>query len=83
MGIPFYKTFFRVTVPMCLPAILEMVMYYFVNSMVTVSAVVFLYAADFKLAAVSIVNMDDAGNVAPACNECTYCCYKYCSESCI
>ncbi|OJE49195.1 phosphonate ABC transporter permease [Bacillus proteolyticus] len=66
MSIPFYKTFFRVTVPMCLPAILEMVMYYFVNSMVTVSAVVFLYAADFKLAAVSIVNMDDAGNVAPA-----------------
>ncbi|MBJ7984715.1 putative 2-aminoethylphosphonate ABC transporter permease subunit [Bacillus cereus] len=66
MSVPFYKTFFRVTVPMCLPAILEMVMYYFVNSMVTVSAVVFLYAADFKLAAVSIVNMDDAGNVAPA-----------------
>ena len=29
-------------------------------------SVVFLYAADFKLAAVSIVNMDDAGNVAPA-----------------
>ena len=83
MGIPFYKTFFRVTVPMCLPAILEMVMYYFVNSMVTVSAVVFLYATDFKLAAVSIVNMDDAGNVAPAFNECTYCCYKYCSKSCI
>ncbi|MFA2808764.1 putative 2-aminoethylphosphonate ABC transporter permease subunit [Bacillus mycoides] len=66
MSVPFYKTFFRVTVPMCLAAILEMVMYYFVNSMVTVSAVVFLYAADFKLAAVSIVNMDDAGNVAPA-----------------
>ncbi|MFK4467085.1 putative 2-aminoethylphosphonate ABC transporter permease subunit [Bacillus sp. RC252] len=66
MSVPFYKAFFRVTVPMCLPAILEMVMYYFVNSMVTVSAVVFLYAADFKLAAVSIVNMDDAGNVAPA-----------------
>lgn len=66
MSVPFYKTFFRVTVPMCLPAMLEMVMYYFVNSMVTVSAVVFLYAADFKLAAVSIVNMDDAGNVAPA-----------------
>ncbi|ABS21376.1 putative 2-aminoethylphosphonate ABC transporter permease subunit [Bacillus cytotoxicus] len=66
LSIPFHKMFFKVTVPMCLPAILEMVMYYFVNSMVTVSAVVFLYAADFKLAAVSIVNMDDAGNVAPA-----------------
>lgn len=66
MGVPFYKTFFKVTVPMCLPAILEMAMYYFVNSMVTISAVVFLYSADFKLASISIVNLDDAGNLASA-----------------
>ncbi|MBD1382167.1 putative 2-aminoethylphosphonate ABC transporter permease subunit [Metabacillus arenae] len=66
MGVPFYKTFFTITLPMCLPAILEMAMYYFVNAMVTVSAVIFLYSADFKLAAISIVNMDDAGNVASA-----------------
>ncbi|WP_238941851.1 putative 2-aminoethylphosphonate ABC transporter permease subunit [Bacillus sp. REN10] len=66
MGIPFYKTFFKVTVPMCLPAILEISMYFFVNSMVTVSAVMFLYSPDFKLAAISIVNMDDAGNLAAA-----------------
>ncbi|MEK4028480.1 putative 2-aminoethylphosphonate ABC transporter permease subunit [Pseudobacillus sp. FSL P4-0506] len=66
MGIPLYKTFFTVTVPMCLPAILEMAMYFFVNSMVTVSAVMFLYSPDFKLAAISIVNMDDAGNLAAA-----------------
>lgn len=66
MGIPFYKTFFKVTLPICLPAVLEMIMYFFVNSMVTVSAVIFLYTADFKLAAISIVNMDDAGNLASA-----------------
>ncbi len=66
MGVPMYKTFFKVTVPMCVPAILEMAMYFFVNSMVTISAVVFLYTADFTLAAVSIVNMDDAGNLAQA-----------------
>lgn len=66
MGIPFYQTFMKVTVPMCLPAILEVAMYFFVNSMVTVSAVIFLYSPEFKLAAVSIVNMDDAGNVASA-----------------
>jgi iron(III) transport system permease protein len=66
MGVPFYKTMFRVTIPMCLPAILEIAMFYFVNSMVTISAVVFLYSADFKLAAISIVNMDDAGNLASA-----------------
>jgi len=66
MGVPFYKTFFRVSVPMSLPAILEIAVYYFINSMTTVSAVIFLYAADLKLAAVAIVNMDDAGDVAPA-----------------
>ncbi|MGW9018865.1 putative 2-aminoethylphosphonate ABC transporter permease subunit [Priestia megaterium] len=66
MGVPFYKTFFTITLPMCLPAVLEMAMYFFVNSMVTVSAVIFLYTADFKLSAISIVNMDDAGNTASA-----------------
>ncbi len=66
MGAPAYRTFFRVTVPLALPAILEMAVYYFVNAMVTVSAVIFLYSADWKLAAVSIVNMDDAGDVAEA-----------------
>ena len=67
LGVPFYRTFFRVSVPVCLPAVLEIGMYYFVNSMATVSAVIFLYSADIPLAAVAIANMDDAGDVAPAC----------------
>ncbi|MFI8714802.1 putative 2-aminoethylphosphonate ABC transporter permease subunit [Brevibacillus brevis] len=66
MGIPQTKLLWRVTIPVCMPAIVEMAVYFFINSMVTISAVVFLYAADFKLASVSIVNMDDAGDVAPA-----------------
>ena len=67
MGVPFTKTFARVTVPVCIPAILEIGMYYFVNSMATVSAVIFLYSADIPLASVAVANMDDAGDVAPAC----------------
>jgi len=67
MGVPFYKTFKRVTVPVCLPAVLEIGMYYFVNSMATVSAVIFLYSADIPLASVAVANMDDAGDTAPAC----------------
>jgi iron(III) transport system permease protein len=67
MAVPFYRTFFRVTVPVCLPAILEIGMYYFVNSMATVSAVIFLYSADIPVAAVAVANMDDAGDIAPAC----------------
>lgn len=66
MRVPFYKTFMKVTVPMCLPAIVEIAMYFFVNSMVTVSAVVFLRSADMNLAAVALVSMEDAGDVAAA-----------------
>ncbi len=67
MGVPFTKTFVRVTVPVCLPAIFEIGMYYFVNSMATVSAVIFLYSADVLLDSLAVANMDDAGDIAPAC----------------
>ena len=43
LRVPFYRTFWRVTLPLCLPAILEITMYYFINAMVTVSALIFLY----------------------------------------
>lgn len=66
MGVPFYRTFARVTVPVCLPAVLEVAIYYFVNSMATVSAVIFLYNADLPLASVAVANMDDAGDNASA-----------------
>jgi len=66
MAVPFYKTFWRVTVPLSLPAILEIGIYFFVNAMVTISAIIFLYPANLPLAAVAIVNMDDAGDIAAA-----------------
>jgi iron(III) transport system permease protein len=63
---PFYKTFWRVTVPVCLPAILSIGIYLFVNAMTTVSGVVFLYGPSTELASVAVLNMDDAGAVASA-----------------
>ena len=63
---PFYRLFARVTVPVCMPAILDISIYMFVNAMTTVSAVVFLYSKDTALASVAVLNMDDAGDVAPA-----------------
>jgi iron(III) transport system permease protein len=66
MSVPFYKTFWRVTVPLSLPAILEVGIYFFVNAMVTISALIFLYPAKLPLAAVAIVNMDDTGDTAAA-----------------
>ncbi|MGO4693918.1 putative 2-aminoethylphosphonate ABC transporter permease subunit [Paenibacillus sp. 2TAB26] len=66
MNVSKLRTFYRITVPLSLPAILEMAVYFFVNAMVTVSALVFLYASDLRIASVSIVSMDDAGDTAAA-----------------
>jgi iron(III) transport system permease protein len=63
---PVYKVLARVTVPVCLPAILDISIYLFVNAMTTVSAVVFLYSPKTTLASVAVLNMDDAGDIAPA-----------------
>ncbi|MBT4396115.1 MAG: ABC transporter permease subunit, partial [Acidiferrobacteraceae bacterium] len=63
---PFYRLVSSVTVPVCLPAILDISIYLFVNAMTTVSAVIFLYSPDTTLAAIAVLNMDDAGDVAPA-----------------
>ncbi len=66
LKVPFYKTFSRVTFPVCLPAILDISVYLFVNAMTTVSAVVFLWGPETHLASVAVLNMDDQGDIAPA-----------------
>lgn len=66
LKVPFYKTFWHVTLPICIPALSNIWIYLFVTAITTVSAVVFLYGHDTVIAAVAVVNMDDAGDVAPA-----------------
>jgi iron(III) transport system permease protein len=41
-------------------------MYLFLSAMTTVSAAVFLYSHDTSLAAIAVINMDDAGEYAAA-----------------
>jgi len=66
LKVPFYKTFWRVTLPVCLPTLLDVSRYFFINAMTTISAVVFLYSPDTKLASVAILNLDEAGDTGPA-----------------
>ena len=66
LKVPFWRTFARVTVPISLPAILDIAIYMFVNALMTVSAVIFLYGPATKLASVAIVHMDEAGSTAAA-----------------
>lgn len=56
----------RVVAPLSALVLLEIALYLFVNAMTTVSVVMFLYPPGFKLAAVAVLNMDDAGDLAPA-----------------
>ncbi|GJE58720.1 putative 2-aminoethylphosphonate ABC transporter permease subunit [Methylobacterium trifolii] len=66
LKVPFWQTFRRVSLPICMPTVLELAVYLFVNAMTTVSAVIFLYGPDTKLAAIAIVHMDEAGTTATA-----------------
>jgi iron(III) transport system permease protein len=66
LSVPFYRTFWRVTVPIALPSIVGISMYFFLNAMVTLSAVVFLVAPGTELAAVAVLLLDDAGESAQA-----------------
>jgi iron(III) transport system permease protein len=66
LKVPLYKTLWRVTLPICLPVLLDVSRYFFINAMTTISAVVFLYSPDTKLASVAILNLDEAGDTGPA-----------------
>jgi len=63
---PRIRTLWRVTVPLCTPAILDVSIYFFLSAMTTVSAVVFLYSTHTNLASIAVLNMDDAGEFAQA-----------------
>jgi iron(III) transport system permease protein len=66
MKVPFYKTFWRVTLPICTPALVDIARYFFINAMTTISAVVFLYSPETKVAAIAILNLDEAGEIGAA-----------------
>ncbi len=66
LKIPHHKVFWRVTLPVSLPALLDIAIYLFVNALTTTSAAVFLYVPDTMLASIAVLNMEDAGFHGPA-----------------
>jgi len=63
---PLWRSFWRVTVPVCSPAILEIWSYLFLNAMTTVSGAIFLYSIHTGLASIAVLHMDEAGRLASA-----------------
>lgn len=66
LKVPFFKTFWRVTLPICTPALVDIARYFFINAMTTISAVVFLYSPATKVASIAILNLDEAGEIGAA-----------------
>lgn len=66
LKVPFWVTLRRVTLPICMPAMLDIARYFFVNAMTTISAVVFLYSPETKVASIAILNLDEAGEIGAA-----------------
>ena len=66
LKVPFWVTLRRVTLPICSPALIDIARYFFINAMTTISAVVFLYSPETKVASIAILNLDEAGEMGAA-----------------
>jgi len=66
LKVPFWVTLRRVSLPICMPALVDIARYFFINAMTTISAVVFLYSPETKVAAIAILNLDEAGETGAA-----------------
>ncbi|MCZ8036359.1 MAG: putative 2-aminoethylphosphonate ABC transporter permease subunit [Novosphingobium sp.] len=66
LKVSLFRTFMRVTMPICLPAIIEIAGFFFLAAMASVSVLIFIYAPDSRVASVAVVNINDAGFTAAA-----------------
>ena len=66
LKVSLFRTFLRVTAPICMPAILEIAGFLFLAAMASVSVLIFIYAPGTRVASVAVVNINDAGFTAAA-----------------
>ncbi|WP_291259003.1 putative 2-aminoethylphosphonate ABC transporter permease subunit [Fusobacterium sp.] len=66
MGVSWLKNIFRVIIPLCINSIVESFSYYFINSMITISAVIFLYTSKTRLISVMMISKNDSGDISAA-----------------
>jgi iron(III) transport system permease protein len=61
LGAGFLRTMTRITLPIIWPSIISVGVFFFMRSMVTLAAVVFLFTPTTQLAAVSVLLLEDRG----------------------
>jgi iron(III) transport system permease protein len=66
LAAPAWRVFWQVTLPACAAALLDIWLYLFLRAMTTLSALIFLYTAQTKVAAVAVIHIDETGATASA-----------------
>lgn len=66
LGAGFLRTMLKVTLPIIWPSVVSVGVFFFMRSMVTLSAMIFLITPQTQVAAVSVLLLDDAGNLNQA-----------------
>lgn len=66
LGADIVRAFLRIILPLNRVPFMSNLIYYFMRSMVTISAVIFLISPDVHLAAVSVVNLEKDGRQGSA-----------------
>jgi iron(III) transport system permease protein len=66
LGGGFLRTFWQVHLPIILPSLIGLGVFFFMRSMVTLSGVIFLVEPGTNLAAVSVLLLDDSGETTQA-----------------
>jgi iron(III) transport system permease protein len=66
LNVPVWRTFWKVTVRACAPALLDIWLYLFLRAMTTLSAIIFLYTSQTKVAAIAVIHVDETGATASA-----------------
>ena len=71
LGSDTFRTFFKIVFPLSSVAFFQNFVYFFMRSMTTISAVIFLVSATVHLAAIEIIMLDNDGWTASANAMCT------------
>jgi iron(III) transport system permease protein len=66
LGAGYLRTLLRITLPAIWPAVVSVGVFFFMRSMVTLSALIFLYTPATQVAAVSVLLLDEAGQMSQA-----------------
>jgi iron(III) transport system permease protein len=62
LGVSFWTTLWRVTIPVSIPAIIDIATFFFVNAMTTVAGVIFIYGSTTKVASIAVLALNDTGD---------------------